>query len=227
MNTLVKLILIAIYFLLQDLNAQELKENFKRYDYYFSLGTGISILENVPSMIHQETHSNFQIGVLGERNFNEKFSIITGIELERSIYSLDADFEPFQRSMTITLAPDGLKYAKLYTFNIGVPIQGRYYFKPNLRKQSNIFLQGGIRLSFAGSTYFEYRENNKTFEESLSQFQNNFLLQIEFMIGFKGDFFDNIAILNSSSLGVIYQTQPIFDAGTNIKPVHFTWRFLF
>ena len=153
--------------------------------------------------------------------------MLSGIELERSIYSLDAIFESFRRKMNINLAPNGLKYTKLYTFNIGVPIHTRHYFKPNLNNQSNIFIQGGLRLNFAGSTYFEYRENNETFEESLSRFQNDFSLQLELMLGFKGDFFEKLAILNSSSLGVIYQTQPIFNSGTNIQPVHFTWRLLF
>lgn len=227
MNTLVKIILVISYVCLQNLCAQTDGDSQKKYEYYFSLGTGISLLNDVPSEIHQESHSNYQIGVFLERNLNEKFSVLSGVELERSIYSLDADFVPFQRRMNINLAPDGLKYTKLYTFNVGVPLHGRYYFKPNLNNQNNIFLQGGVRLNFAGTTYFEYRENNETFDESLSSYQNDFSLQLEVMVGFKGDFFNKFTILNSSSLGVIYQTQPIFDNGTNIKPVHFTWRFLF
>lgn len=227
MTTFVKLTLLIFCLIYQSSNAQQDVEKQKKYDYYFSLGAGTSLLNNVPSNIHQESHSNYLVGFFLERNLNERYSILSGVELERSIFSLDADFEGFQRRMNINLAPDGLKYTKLYTFNIGIPLHARYHFKPNINNQSNIFLQGGLRLNFAGSTYFEYRENNETFEESLSSFQNDFSLQLELMIGFKGDFFDKLAILNSSSLGIIYQTQPIFESGTNIKPVHLTWRFLF
>ncbi len=227
MNTLAKLVLIISYLCLQNLYAQAEDSFQKKYEYYFSLGAGISILSEAPSDIYEESHSNYQIGVFLERNLNERNAILTGLELERSIYSLDAEFVPVQRRMDINLASDGVKYTKLYTFNIGVPLHGRYYFKPNLNNQSNVFLQGGVRLNFAGTTYFVYRQNNEIIEESLSSYQNDFSLQFEFMLGFKGDFFEKIAILNSSSLGLIYQPQPIFDSGTNIKPVHFTWRFLF
>jgi len=60
-------------------------------------------------------------------------------------------------------------------------------------------------LNFAGTTYFEYRENNETFDESLSGYQNDYSIRFEFMIGLKKDFFNKIGIHNSSSLGVIYQ----------------------
>lgn len=226
MNAIVKLTLISI-FLYSYVCLQAQDSELKKYDYYLSLGAGLSILNNVPSAIYQETHSNYQIGIFGERNLNEKYSLLTGIELERAIYSFDGAIFPSNGELEISIAPDGMKYTKLYTFTIGVPVHGRYYFKPNLNDQTNVFLQGGIRFNIAGSTDFEFRENNEVFEEPLSEFHNNFSLQLELMIGFKGDFFDKLAILNSSSLGVIYQAQPIFESGTNLRPIHFTWRFLF
>ena len=185
MTTFVKLALLIFCFIFQNINAQQQVERKQLYDYYFSLSAGVSSLNGVPSNIHQESHSNYLVGFFLERKINERFALLSGLELERSIYNLDAKFKALRRRMDVSLAPDGLKYTKLYTFNIGIPLQARYYFKPNTENKSNIFIQGGMRFNFAGSTYFEYRENNETFDESLSSFQNDFLLQIEIMVGLK------------------------------------------
>ncbi len=139
---------------------------------------------------------------------------------------MDAQFKKSNGHLEVNVAPEGMKYTKLYTFSIGIPFHSRYYFNSNLDHSTNV-LQGGLRLNITGSTDFEFRQNNEVIRESLSQFHNNFTLQLELMVGFKGDFFDRLDLLNSSSFGVIYQPQPIFETGTKLSSIHFTWRFLF
>ncbi|MEL6539026.1 MAG: hypothetical protein AAFQ98_26655, partial [Bacteroidota bacterium] len=63
---------------------------------------------------------------------------------------------------------------------------------------------------------------------SLSEYITPTTLQVEFMLGFKGQFFKNFDLLNASTLGFMYQVNAKFGEGsTEVYPLHFTWRFLF
>ena len=79
MGTLVKIILVISYVCFQNLSAQTQGDLQKKCGYYFSLRTGISILNEVPSDIHQESHSNYQIGIFLDRNLSENYSVLSSV----------------------------------------------------------------------------------------------------------------------------------------------------
>ncbi|TVP49746.1 MAG: hypothetical protein EA341_08845 [Mongoliibacter sp.] len=56
-----------------------------------------------------------------------------------------------------------------------------------------------------------------------------FNLQAELMLGFKGNYFKKLEILNASTFGLTYQFNSPLQAGNveNISPINLTWRFLF
>ncbi len=199
---------------------------------YFSFGAGISLAGALPSDIYQDGHSNVQIGLLFERTLSPRFSAVSGIEIEQNAYNFDGEVGPAPEEdvLRISRAGDNIKYTRLVQRNLSIPLQVRFYYKPNLGKfKSNAYLQGGIRISANGTTTFSYRKSNTAFSEDVKPFANVFNIQGEMMIGFKGDFFRRFDLLNASSIGVIYQFTEMFQDGSNqnIRPIHFTWRFIF
>ena len=106
----------------------------------------------------------------------------------------------------------------------------------NSADSRNMFIQGGLRLTqslaFLGNesteTYYFYRSSGENQSISLENFANQKGLQIEMMVGFKGQFFKKFDLLNASTLGFMYQLNPMFEENsTELYPLHFTWRFLF
>lgn len=214
-------------------NAQtDTTESYQRHwNFYLSFGGGVSLMKNVPQDIYQDGHSNVQIGFIVERSLNKRLSLISGIELERNNYSLDGQFNQNQNSLTLRIAPDDIKYTKLNQVLINLPIQSRIYlYKNNHKNSSNAFLQTGLRIGLVGNTSFLYRKSYENFSEDLNAYTKPLIYQWEFMIGFKGDFFKKLDLLNASTLGLIYQLSPMFDKqylNNEIAPIHLTWRFLF
>ncbi|EOZ92867.1 hypothetical protein A33Q_3958 [Indibacter alkaliphilus LW1] len=49
------------------------------------------------------------------------------------------------------------------------------------------------------------------------------------MLGFKGNYFKKLEILNASTFGFTYQfNSPLLAENVEmVKPIHLTWRFLF
>lgn len=229
------LVFICFFVLLQVGSAQENTNKDQHEPYfrtYFSFGAGVSLAQGLPADIYQDGNSNVQIGVQFEKTLGSRFSAITGIEIEQNIYNFDgfAQVDETGNGISIQRAGDDIKYTKVIQRNISLPIQTRVYYRPNLsRNTSNAYLQGGLRISANGSTSFSYRSDNETFSDDLKPNATAYNLQAELMIGFKGNFFKNFDLLNASSIGVIYQFSQMFDerSSQNIRPIHFTWRFLF
>lgn len=197
---------------------------------YFSFGAGVSLLRGVPDNFYQDGHSNVQIGLMKEMPFNKRVSFITGVELERLTYNLD--FYPVldENNSQFIQAPDGVKYTRVFQNSLNLSAQARFYFKENSSKQTtNIFLQTGLRGGYNLSTTFSFRENNENQSVNLSDVARPFNVQAELMLGFKGNYFKKLEILNASSFGLTYQFNSPLTAGNveNISPVHLTWRFLF
>ena len=127
-------------------------------------------------------------------------------------------------------APVGIKYTRLYHINVNVSTGLRYYFKPNEGvDHASMYVQSGLRIGHNLWTDFTYRDGGNEQEMNLQPYSNAIIYQGEFLIGFKGDFFKNFVMLNSSSIGLIYQFNGIFQSeGTSsISPVHITWRLMF
>ncbi len=210
----------------------------KHNNLYISFGAGSSVLREFPSDIYFSGSNNLQLGLMYERAFHKRFSLITGLEFEQVTYNFDGDiqFNPNAGFTLIEAAPDK-KYTGLRQRNIAVPLQGRYYFWENHSSDSrNMFVQGGVRLiqslDFLGAeglaTSYYYRSQGENESFSLSDYTNQTGLQLELMIGFKGQFFKNFDLLNASALGFMYQLNPVFDDNSSrVYPLHFTWRFLF
>ncbi|PRY90699.1 outer membrane beta-barrel protein [Mongoliibacter ruber] len=197
---------------------------------YFSFGAGLSVLQGVPDNFYQDGHGNIQIGFMKEMPINRRLSFLTGLELERTTYNLD--FFPVldESNNTLIQAPDGIKYSRIYQNSFNLSAQARLYFKDNNSKEKpNIFLQTGFRGGYNLSSTYSFRENNENQSINLSELANPFNLQAELMLGFKGNYFKKLEILNASSFGMTYQFNPLLTAGNveNIKPIHLTWRFLF
>ena len=225
-----------IFFLLISshiLTGQDKDSTFKKpyqSQTYFVLGAGTSLLRNVPSNFYQDGHSNMQIGLMKEFPFNKKLSFIAGLELERLIYNLD--FFPVLQDdgNTFVQAPSGVKYTRLFQSSMNLSIQTRFYFRENnSRNAPNIFVQTGLRGGYNLSSVMTYRENDQDESINLSEIVSPFNFQIELMLGFKGDFFKKLDILNASAFGLTYQVGNVLDAGNvdQVKPIHLTWRFLF
>ena len=219
--------------------AQTKTEVFEKHNnYYISFGAGSSVLRELPEEIYFSGSNNLQLGLLYERAFHKHFSFITGAEFEQVTYSFDGDIH-FNSTTGFDLIAAGTdkKYTGLRQRNIAIPLQVRFYLLENTSpEERNMFIQSGVRitqtLDFAGSealqTHFYYRSNGENESHSLSDYTNQTSLQWEFMIGFKNQFFKNFDLLNASSLGFIYQLNPMFkDNSSDIYPMHFTWRFLF
>ena len=89
-----------------------------------------------------------------------------------------------------------------------------------------------LTLDFTGAgafrTAYSYRSNGEDDGLYLSEFTHQTIMQLELMIGFKGQFFERFDLLNASSISLMYQLSSMFkqEAGA-ITPLHFTWRFLF
>lgn len=197
---------------------------------YFSFGAGGSFLQGVPDNFYQDGHSNVQLGLMKEMPFNNRVSFVTGVELERLTYNLD--FFPVldENNSQFIQAPDGVKYTRVFQNSLNLSAQARFYFKENSSKQTtNIFLQTGFRGGYNLSTTFSYRENDENQTINLSDVARPFNVQAELMLGFKGNYFKKLEILNASTFGLTYQFNSPLNAGNveNISPIHLTWRFLF
>lgn len=197
---------------------------------YFSFGAGVSFLQGVPNNFYQDGHGNVQVGLMKELPFNKKISFITGLELERLTYNLDFFSVLDENNQTFIQAPDGVKYTRVFQNSLNLSAQARIYFRENSSKQtSNIFLQTGLRGGYNLSTTFAFRENNQNQSINLSEVASPFNLQAELMLGFKGNYFKKLEILNASTFGLTYQFNSPLQAGNveNIRPINLTWRFLF
>jgi hypothetical protein len=197
---------------------------------YFSFGAGVSFLQGVPNNFYQDGHGNVQIGLMKELPFNKRLSFVTGLELERLTYNLD--FFPVldENKQSFIQAPDGVKYTRVFQNSLNLSAQTRFYFKENSSKQtSNIFVQTGLRGGYNLSTTYSYRENNQNQSINLSEVAGPFNLQAELMLGFKGNYFKKLEILNASTFGFTYQfNSPLLAENVEmVKPIHLTWRFLF
>ncbi|GAB2621576.1 hypothetical protein [Belliella aquatica] len=227
------LLIIVIFNLSQTLKAQNIELTSKkpyRSQTYFSFGAGVSFLRGVPNSFYQDGHSNVQIGLMKEMPINKRVSFVTGLELERLIY--DLDFFPIldENNQAFTQAPDGVKFTRVFQNSLNLSAQTRIYFKDNSSKEtSNIFLQTGLKGGYNLSTTFTYRENDQNESINLSNVASTFNLQAELMLGFKGNYFKKLEILNASSFGVTYQFHSPLKARNveNIRPLNLTWRFLF
>lgn len=233
-------LLLAIY--LVTFTATHAQDNvglFKKHNnVYISFGAGSSILRQFPTDIYFAGSNNLQLGLMYERALHKRLSIVTGLEFEQVTYNFDGDIH-FNSNDGFALipAPFDKKYTGLRQRNMNLPIQARLYFLDNNTAGSrNMFLQGGVRLmqslDFLGAeileTSYYYRGDGENQFISLSDYTNQTGLQLELMIGFKGQFFKNFDLLNASTLGLMYQINPMFDDNSSaVYPLHFTWRFLF
>lgn len=226
--------LLSILILLVTFNveAQEMRKTSKKpykSQTYFSFGAGVSFLQGVPDNFYQDGHGNVQIGLMKELPFNRRLSFITGLELERLTYNLDF-FPVLGESNYFIQAPDGIKYTRVFQNSLNLSAQTRFYFRENSSKQTpNIFIQTGLRGGYNLSTTFAYREDNQNQTINLPDLASPFNLQAELMLGFKGNYFKKLEILNASTFGLTYQFNPPLQAGNveNIRPINLTWRFLF
>ncbi|UOY08661.1 hypothetical protein L0P88_08925 [Muricauda sp. SCSIO 64092] len=229
----------ALVLVKTHLVAQENSSDFQRHsNIYISVGAGSSMLRQSPSDIYFSGSTNLQLGAMYERAFHKRFSWVAGVEFEQVSYNLDADIELTSPStLSLVRAGDDKKYTSIRQRNIAFPLQMRaYFYENNNADTKNMFVQTGVRLvqtldfigsENLGSTYF-YRSRGEDNRTSISDFTNPTLLQAELMIGFKGQFFKKIDLLNASTLGFMYQFTPMLKNGsTAVFPVHFTWRFLF
>lgn len=219
--------------------AQDNTESFKKHNnWYISFGAGSSMLRQLPSDIYFAGSNNLQLGVMYERALHKRFSVVSGLEFEQVTYNFNGDLESnTDGGFTLIRAGNDKKYTGLRQRNLAIPLQGRYYFLDNNAADArNMFIQSGVRftqsLDFLGAEGFEttyfYRSRGESESISLSDFTNQTSLQFELMVGFKGQFFKKFDLLNASTLGFMYQLNPMFgDNSTEIYPLHFTWRFLF
>lgn len=226
-------LIIVLFILSQNLLAQNAgsasKKPYKSQT-YFSFGAGVSLLQGVPDNFYQDGHGNVQLGLMKELPFSKRVSFVTGLELERLTYNLD--FFPVldENKQTFIQAPDGIKYTRVFQNSLNLSAQARFYFKENSSKEtSNIFLQTGLRAGYNLSTTFSFRENDQNQSVNLSEVASPFNLQAELMLGFKGNYFKKLEILNASTFGFIYQLNSPLAAENveNIRPINLTWRFLF
>ena len=233
------LMAITVFIIFIPIYAQEGTEVFNKHNnLYISFGAGSSMLRQFPSDIYFSGGNNLQLGVMYERAFHKRFSLIAGIEFEQVTYNFDGDLQ-FTSNSALALIQAGpeKKYTGIRQHNVALPIQGRFYFLDNNSSDSrNMFLQGGMRLvqslDFVGSeglgTTYYFRSNGENETVSLSDYTNQTTVQLELMIGFKGQFFKRFDLLNASTLGFMYQVNSTFKEGsTEIYPLHFTWRILF
>lgn len=195
---------------------------------YFSLGAGLSFTQNINENIYEDGHSNVQLGFLMERSFHRRWSVLSGVEFEQITYSLDGAFSLNEQELELVPADAGRKYNRLYNRNFAFPLQVRYYFADNRHKdKAGMYLQGGARLAYAWNASYQYRQNDESQNINLSDALQRFIVGAELMLGFKGNYFSSLDLLNASTLGVIYQASPVFEGSTSFSPLHFTWRFLF
>lgn len=209
--------------------ADEIKQ--PHWNRYFSFGAGPSYLSNFNAEVYQDGHSNVQLGLLFERSVHPRLSLLAGVELERMVYAFDGILLTDANDQTqIEVAPGDIKYTTIVRNNLALPLQLRYYFQPNNRPEdTGVYVQGGIRVALNGSSDFTYRQGGEAQSDDISGLTQQRTLSGEFMLGFKGNFFERIDLLNASSFGIIYQFTPVFAVSTTnaIRPIHVTWRFLF
>lgn len=203
--------------------------NFKPYwRGYFSLGAGLSFTQNMSENFYEDGHNNVQLGFLMERSFHRRWSVLGGVEFEQITYSLDAAFSLNNQALDLMPAAAGRKYNRLYNRNFAFPLQVRYYFANNSHKdKAGMYLQGGARMAYGWNASYQYRENEESKNLNVSNVLQRFIVGAELMIGFKGNYFSSLDLLNASTLGVIYQASPVFEGSHSFSPLHFTWRFLF
>lgn len=200
------------------------------WSFHLSFGGGFSQLSGVPDPIYQDGHSNAQFGIVVERSLDPQVSLVSGVEIERITYSLDGVFQiEDDKAVQLSEASAGVKYTRLTQSALNVPLLARFYLWENLsRSTKNAYVQLGTRVSWSGNE-FSYRQAGEEQTRSLVDGSRNFIWHAEFAIGFKGDFFKCFDLLNSSSLGVRYALQPLFTEESNeaLRPIHFSWKFIF
>ncbi|MBW3466988.1 hypothetical protein [Arthrospiribacter ruber] len=231
-------ITLALLFVGFNANAQ----NKNQWKFNGSFGFGYSTITNMPEDIYNQGRENIQLGLLIERRINDKFSIVSLAELDILNYNFDGYIrtDPSESRIILAQAPPGIKYTGLSQTAIGWSVLGRYHFKTRTfqdtecveggcRKEGALFLQGGLRFSSPLNSSYYFRENTEQSNIRLNSYVNRALFQAELSIGVKGRLNNFFSILNSSSVGVIYQFTPIFKTGKNtiaLNPIHLSWRFL-
>lgn len=200
----------------------------KPNQFYFSFGAGVSVPNGLTNNFYHDGSTNVQIGFSYEYSFNPRFSWMNGIEIEQNIYNLDLWMEK-DKQLEVKEPIDQAKYTRITQRNITAHAQLRFYLSDNSAKNdAAMFFQGGLRASLSGPTNFSYRMNNEREQIDLGGFKNAVYFSAELMVGFKNDFFENFDLLNASTLGFIYQLNPLFiNTNHEVFPMHFTWRFLF
>lgn len=206
-----------------------------------SLGFGYSFIPNMPSDVYNHNGENIQVGFLAERAINSKFSLISHLEIDWLNYSFDGYLQRNSSNNNISLiqAPSGVKYTEIHQMTVGENLLCRYilktvnYKEPNMDnnrnclKSGSIFIQAGFRLATPIYSVYYYRENNIDKSIPLGSYVNSLLLQTEVSIGAKGELKGIFSILSSSTIGIIYQFNPIFNenGAAKLSPIHISWRF--
>ena len=200
----------------------------KPNQFYISFGAGVSAPNGLSNSFYHDGSTNVQLGVSYEYAFHPRFSWLNGIEIEQNIYNLDLWMEK-DKQLEVKEPIDQAKYTRITQRNITAHAQLRFYLSDNSAKNdAAMFFQGGLRASLSGPTNFSYRMNNEREQIDLGGFKNAVYFSAELMVGFKNDFFENFDLLNASTLGFIYQLNPLFiNTNHEVFPMHFTWRFLF
>lgn len=239
------LLLITLFSVQAQLSSQE-----KKWFFNGSFGFGYSSITNMPADIYHQGRENLQFGVMLERVMSKKLSLVSMLEYDVLNYSFDGYISPVSRNtVMLEQAAPGIKYGGIRQKTLGLNLLGRVYLKHktfqddecvegSCTKAGALFIQAGARvvgsMDFLNAppfqTVYHYRENNAETIIPLHNFINHALFQVEFSIGVKGRFNNFWSILNSSTVGLIYQFTPILTRGsqtTELNPMHLSWRFLF
>ena len=233
-----------IYFLLALFCFAEIIANAqdKKWNFNGSLGFGSSSIINMPSDIYNNGGENIQLGFLSEREISSRFSFVSHVEIDWLVYSFDGYLQSnaSNKSLTLIQAPAGTKYTEIHQLMACGSLLCKYTLRGktfkeldhdngNSTQKGSLFVQAGLRLASPFLSEYQCRIDNSDKSISLNGYVNHLLFQTELSIGAKGELNGVLSLLDSSTIGIIYQFNPIFnnDGVAKLCPAHFSWRFYF
>ncbi|GAB3643815.1 hypothetical protein GCM10027423_44520 [Spirosoma arcticum] len=210
----------------------------KRSVWRFGGGTGVILPLGLPQTIYRQVGINLQLGVTHEYYWQQRLSLLTGIEYRMQSVVADAQFIPAVRAdgiskrIIVQPAPDSIKYAALRYQMVSIPVMIRYYFARNAVKR--LFLDGGFSLNFPVTVAYQYRTNGQTHRHNLTSFVRQPIVLIELAAGATGKVFGGRLTKANNLLGsllfggfVCIDSSVRTQRGTSIATAGFLTKFVF
>ncbi len=159
---------------------------------------------------------------------HKRFTKLIGAEYDHTSYGTGSLLHfTVGQNVEFIPAPDTVQYPRINFYTINIPFYTRFYLFPVKKNSEGPYLQAGLRCNFIFSDNYIYRLHGTDIKANLYPYTYPVNAQLEFCIGFKGDF-KFLDFISDSQLGLIYGINPMFrSSNQKIHAVIIPFRFIF